>query len=191
MPKKLTEQAIIHSFMKLLNERPLDKIAIKDIVEDCGINRNTFYYHYQDIYALVEDIFEAEAQKVIEKNEEHFTWQEGFIQSTQFALQNKRAVYHIYNSVKREQLERYLLRVTENMIEKIVRRQAEGLHVEAEDIHYISLFYTHAVVGIVIEWLQRGMKDDPEKAIRRMGQIFEGNLRITLEKIGRSVQDAE
>ena len=40
---QFTQKAIVESLIKLLNERPLDKITIKDIVEECGINRNTFY----------------------------------------------------------------------------------------------------------------------------------------------------
>ena len=51
-----TKQAIRTSFMKLLNEKPLGKISVRDIVEDCGINRNSFYYHYQDIPALISEI---------------------------------------------------------------------------------------------------------------------------------------
>lgn len=69
MVKNLTRKAIKGSFIKLLNEYPLSKITIKDIVEDCGVSRNTFYYHYQDIFELLEDIFEEEIAKVIEKNQ--------------------------------------------------------------------------------------------------------------------------
>lgn len=50
---QFTSKAIEESFIRLLNERPLDKITIKDIVDDCGISRNTFYYHFQDITALL------------------------------------------------------------------------------------------------------------------------------------------
>ena len=48
---QFTRTAIVNSFIRLLNEKPLDKITVKDIVDDCGVNRNTFYYHFQDIYA--------------------------------------------------------------------------------------------------------------------------------------------
>ena len=185
MPSELTKQTIRTALMKLLNERPLDKITIKDIVEDCGINRNTFYYHFQDIYALVEDIFEREAESVLSRNMEHFNWTEGLSESLKFALENKKAIYHIYNSVNREQLERYLFRLTEDVMEKVVRYEADGLQVDDQDVHYIALFYKHAVVGLVLEWVQRGMKDDHEAVIRRMGQIFDGNMRYTLEKISR------
>lgn len=42
-----TKQAIKASFMKLLSQKPLNKISVRDIVEDCGINRNSFYYHFR------------------------------------------------------------------------------------------------------------------------------------------------
>ena len=59
---QLTRKAIVQSFIKLLNEMPLDKITVKDIVDDCGVNRGTFYYYYQDVYALLEEIFATETQ---------------------------------------------------------------------------------------------------------------------------------
>ena len=55
-----TRKAIMASFVKLLEERPLSKVTVKDIVEDCGINRNTFYYHFEDIPSLIEAIVREE-----------------------------------------------------------------------------------------------------------------------------------
>ena len=67
MSSQLTRRAIAESLIKLLNDKPLDKITVKNVVEECGINRNTFYYHYRDIYDLVEDILNHEAEKVIKE----------------------------------------------------------------------------------------------------------------------------
>lgn len=66
---ELTKRAIQESFKKLLSNQPLDKITVKNITDDCGVNRNTFYYHYSDIYQLLEEIFLTEAQKSVEKME--------------------------------------------------------------------------------------------------------------------------
>ena len=52
-----TKRAIKSTFLELLNQKTLDKITVKDIVETCGINRNTFYYYYADIYDLLEQLF--------------------------------------------------------------------------------------------------------------------------------------
>lgn len=182
----VTERVITETFMKLLNERPLEKISVKDIVEECGISRNTFYYHYQDIYDLLEDIFETQAQAILEEHRPRDSWREALIQITEFALQNKTAIYHIYNSVNREQLERYLYRVTQEIMLDFVKGQAEGMDVADKDIAYIALFYKHAVVGIIFEWLQRNMKDDAEAAINELGRIFDGNIRLTLERVSKN-----
>ena len=62
-----TKQAIKDSFLKLLNQQPLSKISVRSIVEDCGINRNSFYYHYQDIPALLGEIIQDEVDMLIEQ----------------------------------------------------------------------------------------------------------------------------
>ena len=178
----LTQKAIKASFVKLLNQRPFDKITVKDIVEDCGINRNTFYYYYQDIYALLEEILEDEAVSALRAEVTYTSLQEGIVQSARFALENKRAVYHIYNSINREQLERYLLRVVGNLIQEYVSKRRSGRSVGETDVRLITDFYKHAIVGIMMEWLERGMQDDPEAAIYRLGQLLEGEPERALKR---------
>ena len=85
-----TKQAIRQAFIELLNERPLDKISVKDIAERSTVNRNTFYYYYADIYALVDA-----------------SWEEAFREATAFVSENKRAVHHLFNSGNRNILEHY------------------------------------------------------------------------------------
>ncbi len=73
-----TKIALIQSFIKLLNETPMDKITVKDIVEDCGVNRNTFYYYFSDIYAMLEEVFISETQSALEGQKNYDSWQESF-----------------------------------------------------------------------------------------------------------------
>lgn len=176
-----TERAIMDSFVKLLNQYPLDKITVKDIVSDCGISRNTFYYHYQDIYDLLRATFSAVLETVISENVT--TWRESLMACTRFALDNRRAIYHVYHSANRDQLERYLNQVTGESMEKLIRYLTQGLTVSDEDIGYLTLFYKHAIVGILLEWLSNDMKADVEHVISRMAVLLEGNLRLSLERI--------
>lgn len=108
---QFTKAAILSSFMELLNERPFDKISVVDIAEKCGINRNTFYYYYADVYALVDEVFRAETQKLVEPELSCGSWQEVFLEATDFARKNRQAVYHLYNSAARDRLEDYLYEV--------------------------------------------------------------------------------
>ena len=182
MSKERTEKAIMHAFLELLNQYPLDKITVKDIVTACGISRNTFYYHYQDIYDLLRATFDAVAELVL--REDVTTWQESLRSCTRFALENRRAVYHVYRSAHREQLERYLYRVTEERMDRLIRHLTAQMSISEEDVRYLTLFYKCAVVGILLEWLNADMKGDVDRLISRMGVLLEGNLRLSLERVG-------
>ena len=104
----LTEKAIQEAFVKLLNERPLDKITVREIAGECGINRNTFYYHYHDIYDLLETLFVLEEQRIVANVDTIQTLQQSFEESMRFVLVNRQAVYHVFNSVSRDVLTAYL-----------------------------------------------------------------------------------
>ena len=179
---QFTQKAIVESLIKLLNERPLDKITIKDIVEDCGINRNTFYYHFEDIPSLVKQILNAEAEKVLLKQETVVSWEEGFIEGAQFALQNKKVVYHIYNSVRREEVEKYLYHVAGDVMRQYVEAAAAGSKAKEEDKKLIADFYKSAFVGMTLDWLNSGMKYAPEPLIRRLGVMLKGNIEEALKR---------
>ena len=66
-----TKQAIETAFLQLLNEKPLNKISVRDIVEKCGINRNSFYYHFQDIPSLIAEIITSYTDQLIEEYPHH------------------------------------------------------------------------------------------------------------------------
>lgn len=179
---QLTKKAITESFIKLLNERPLDKIKVKDIVEECGINRNTFYYHFEDIPSLLDEILRTETERVIAEKGDIESWEEAFISAAEFALKNKRAAYHIYNSVSRDIVERYLNAIAEDVMTRFVMQMAEGISAREEDQKLVIHFYKAALVGMVLDWMEAGMKYDPEILIRRVGQLFDGNIRASLER---------
>ena len=182
MAKERTEKTIMDAFLTLLNQYPLDKICVKDIVSACGISRNTFYYHYQDIYDLLRATFASIVDHVLQ--EDVTTWQESLRSCTRFALENRRAVYHVYRSAHREQLERYLYRVTEERMDRLIRHLTAQMSISEEDVRYLTLFYKCAVVGILLEWLNADMKGDVDRLISRMGVLLEGNLRLSLERVG-------
>lgn len=175
--------------MHLLEQKPLDKITVKDIVEDCGVNRGTFYYYYADIYALVEDIFEEEVQRIAASHTSYDSWQEGFLLGTEVAKKEKRQLYHAYNAINRDKLESYLTKLASRLMEDFVAQQAEGLCVPQEDQRFIARFYSCALVGLAMQWIRDGMVEDPEAYINRMGLLLEGNIRRALETAAKNHSD--
>ena len=175
--------------MELLEEKPLDKITVKDVVERCDINRGTFYYYYTDIFELAEDIFETELQQITSQHRSYDSWQQAFLEATQLAQQSKRQIFHVLHTRNREKLEQDLYRLADHMMRDFVDLQAQGLSVPEEDCAFIARFYSAALVGMTLRWLADGMKGDPEQDINRMGLLFDGNIRAMLERAAQRTAD--
>lgn len=164
-----TRRAIKESFLKLLNQRPLNQITVKDIVEDCGINRNSFYYHFSDLPALVEEIMAEQVSAMVENHPTVDSVQEGADAIVEFVMHNKRAIYHIYNSVSRDVFERNLMEVCRYVVTTYLDGMLE--EVEEADRDAILRFHRCACFGSVIDWLNGGMKDDVSDYFRRIRQL--------------------
>jgi probable dihydroxyacetone kinase regulator len=177
-----TKKAIAESLKKLLIKKPLSKITINDIVDDCGITRQTFYYHFTDIYDLIEWIFTSEATIALNGEKTYDTWQEGFLHIFQYVLDNKAFVTNTYHSINREQLERYLYNETYNLLIGVVEEKAAGLSVKEEDKTFIADFYKYGFTGLMLGWIRTGMKDEPSLIIERLGILIHGDIEKTLEK---------
>ena len=98
---KKTEQLIIKTFLELVEEKTLDKITIQDIADQCGINRNTFYYHFADIYSLIETIFKDHLATIEQMFEDGASWSECSEKALKFLVENRRAIRHIAFSMSR------------------------------------------------------------------------------------------
>ena len=186
---QFTKKAIMETFMELLEEKPLDKITVKDVVERCDINRGTFYYYYTDIFELAEDIFETELQQITSQHRSYDSWQQAFLEATQLAQQSKRQIFHVLHTRNREKLEQDLYRLADHMMRDFVDLQAQGLSVPEENCAFIARFYSAALVGMTLRWLADGMKGDPEQDINRMGLLFDGNIRAMLERAAQRTAD--
>lgn len=103
-----TKRALEASLKKLLLRKPLNKITINDITEDCGVNRMTFYYHFKDIYDLVDWILVEDAAEALEGRQNFETWSEALLDALQRIQDNRVLVLNVYRSVSREQVEQYL-----------------------------------------------------------------------------------
>ena len=164
-----TRRAIKESFLKLLNQRPLNQITVKDIVEDCGINRNSFYYHFSDLPALVEEIMAERVSAMVENHPTVDSVQEGADAIVEFVMENRRAVYHIYHSLSRDVFERHLMEVCRYVVTTYLDGMLE--EVEEADRDAILRFHRCACFGSVIDWLNGGMKDDVSDYFRRIRQL--------------------
>lgn len=175
---KQTQRFIMSTFMQLLESESLDKITVRDIVEECEINRNTFYYHYSDIYDLLDDVFRVETEKFMSEDvDENTTFGEEYERAACFVLKYKKAILHIYDSKKRDVLQNYLETLAFSFISRFVKKEADGYGLPDEDIDYITGFYTHAIVGNTLGWIKRKLPSGQEKFIARTAGTFNATVK--------------
>ena len=181
-----TKRALEASLKKLLLEKPLNKITINDITEDCGVNRMTFYYHFKDIYDLVEWSCAEDAKKALEGKKTYDTWQQGFLQIFEAVQENKPFIINVYRSVSREQVELYLYKLTYDLLIGVVNECSKDLNVREDDKEFIANFYKYAFVGVMLDWVKNDMKEDPKQIIDRLSTLMHGNVSAALERFSIS-----
>lgn len=169
-----TRDAIKRSFLKLLEEKPLNQITVRDIVEDCGINRNSFYYHYADIPALVTEIITEQANAIIAQYACVSSLNECMTAAIQFATCHKRAILHMYRSVNREMVEDYLMQICRYMVETYVHTAIGKVPIREEDKEILIRFCQCECFGQIVAWLNSGMKYDISSQFSRLCQLMDG-----------------
>ena len=179
----MTKRALGVSLKRLLLTKPVTKITINDIAGDCGISRGTFYYHFQDIYDLVEWTTREDARRVLEGNRSYDTWQQGFLNIFRAVEENKPFILNVYRHVSREQIEQFLYQVVYGLLRDVVEERSAGMTVKEEDKRFIADFYKFAFVGLMLNWIQGDMKEDPEVIVTRLSILIEGDITRCLNKL--------
>ena len=179
----VTKRALEQSLKNLLLKKPLTKITIGDITEDCGINRMTFYYHFKDIYDLVEWSCQEDASRALAGKKTYETWQQGLLQIFQAVLDNKPFILNVYRSVSREQVENYLYRITYDLLEGVVEEKAQGMSVRQEDKELIATLYKYLFVGVMLDWIKGDMKGDPQVMVQKLELVIHGSVAAALNRM--------
>ena len=167
-----TEKAIKEAFVELLGEKPLSGITVKDIVERCGINRNSFYYHFRDIPSLIEEIVTGEADRIISEYNSIDSLEMGLRAALEFVGNNRREILHIYNSANRDIFEFYLWKVCDHIVTSYMTAlESGGFHIPENDRSAMAKFYRSVCFGLAMDHLRRGMKDDEGEEIFRVAKL--------------------
>ena len=179
-----TRKAIIDSYARQLLTKPVDKITVKDIVEDCGISRNTFYYHFKDIYEVLEEILHMQEQKVIRAIESGEIEAEDWKRGMEQVVENRDVFYRLYRSARAEQVRRYFSDSAALIFNHVVEVKARGIDADEGDKELISRFYRHAFEGCLNDWLESGMKSPLDQEMERMELATPTATALWRERIG-------
>lgn len=173
-----TKKAIAASLKKKMAQKPLSKITVSEIIADCGVNRKTFYYHFEDIYALLKWILEEEAIEVVKRFDLLVEPEEAITFVIDYVNANKHILCCAYDSMGREEMKRFfyadLIGVASSIIEGV--EQELGI---STPIHFKKLliaFYTEAMVGMLVDYFQAPEKYDRESLVQDLLFILQNSI---------------
>ncbi|MBE6604968.1 MAG: TetR family transcriptional regulator [Ruminococcaceae bacterium] len=167
-----TKKAIIESFLHLAAKKPLEKITVRDIVDHCGINRNTFYYHFQDIYAVLEAVCLSGTAKIDALLPLGEMLQHLFGVLTEYAARYPKAMQHIAASVGQSGAERYFAKGFDG---PVFQKLKQGAPMQSDEMHRTAtVFLRHAFIGLFVDWINANGKIDGESLGERIAMLAEG-----------------
>lgn len=184
----LTQHAMAQAVSELLKTRTLDKITIKDITDECGLTRNTFYYHFHDIYDLLRWLFEQKTKEIIKKYQSEDDWEGGLEAMLHYLYENRQMMNHVHESISYDLLLRFVNEVLFHHAEVIVARQARGMRVSEAAIQIAAEFYVNAAVADVLNWTRSGMDRTPEHLAQAYNTIFHGTVKAMLKSAEETVE---
>ncbi len=185
MKSDATKVAMSNALKEQLKKKKLSKITINDIASACNISRMTFYYHFQDIYDLTEWTLEETAGRAIGENRTYESLQQGFEGLLRELQANQTLILNIYRSMDREMNERYLLKKAESLLMPVVEHESHGLPVNEENKRRVAIFYSYAFLGVLMEWIGKGMAAPPREVVKMVSAIVQGDFRNSLENLGK------
>ena len=178
----LTKKALVEAFGRVLEKKPFSKISVVDITNECSVNRMTFYYHFKDIYDLLEWSLEKQLEDAIDDKFTHDTWKQGYLNVFYFALERKSYILKIFPEIEQKQMKKYLHSLAYKFTLGVIDELSENMSVNDEDKRFIADTYAHALVGVLVSWVNDGMKSDPELIVKKFGILSEGIISTALSK---------
>lgn len=154
-----TKEAIHLALWDLLQEQKLDEITVTEVVERCGISRQTFYYHFRDLYEVVEWRFLSLSEEMqdyliqADRNDRRRALE----MMLEKMRENKNLMLNIYRAFPRSYLERYLIRWTQPFLEDQIRERAQYYRISQDAVEFVIDLYSFGIASILLNWLDKGM----------------------------------
>ncbi len=157
-----TKRELSSALKKLMEVKPLNRITIRELVEECGVNRKTFYYHFEDIYALLKWTLEQEALSLFEQYDLVHDNSEAISFVMDYIGQNMAMLKNIVRSIGRSELGRFFFNDIYQPVYQLVCdvEKLHGLQVDEGYKAFLSKFLTEAIAGILIDCVERDALDD-------------------------------
>ena len=172
------KREICAALKSLMAHKPLDKITVAEVMRICGMTRQHFYYHFEDIYAAVRWMFKEEAVTLLREHEGVMLWQDGLLQLFHYLQENRAVCLCALHSISREHLKYFFQTDINAIIRNTIHEIAVQLHYPTNDreVELLTRFYVGALASIVEDWLLGEIRESPEELIRFTDQFLKEHV---------------
>lgn len=181
--RQTTKEALSTALEALLERRSIDKITVKDIVSQCGVNRQTFYYHFRDIYDLMEwSLMHSIERHIKESITGEMAWKEQIRELFHFFYLHRTVLLHGYDATNRIQYERAAVNWLTPMVHKLLESYPQSERVPEEKREFICGVYARGLTALLLEWIEEGLPDEQYVHLEDYFLIADGSMGHALEK---------
>lgn len=150
----ITKQAFADALKQAVEKKPLSKITVSELVDICGFNRKTFYYHFDSVYALVHWILEQEAIQAMRQYDLLLDLEDVILFLVDYVQKNPYIRYCILDAYGRAEIKNFFLSDLKEAVGAAVGHYAKDLAVPEDYVTFLIGFYTEALAGYLVDFVR-------------------------------------
>ena len=175
-------EALAAALKSRLRSQPLDRVTVTELVRDCGLTRQAFYYHFPDVRQLAAWVFETEVARQVRTFAAEVGWADGLVRLLLYMRENRSSTLGVLNGVGQPGLERFLFRQMRPITEAVVEQDGGG-PADPRDRVLVVDFYTSAVLAVVLRWVESGMAEHPYRVVGDLEIMLHGAVRESVRRL--------
>lgn len=151
-----TKKALADALKQLMHRKPFSKITVSELIRECNVNRKTFYYHFEDIYALLKWTIEQESIAIVRRRDWETDYEEMISFVYDYVQNNAFLPGCAYDSLGRDTLKQFFLHDFEAIVSKIIETAEDTCHVSTAPHfrQFLCSLYTEGFASILINLFQ-------------------------------------
>ncbi len=188
-----TKLQLAAALKTLMTQKSMDKITIAELTNICNIRRQSFYYHFEDIYDLMRWMIQNEAISLLKQQEGALLWKEGLLQLFHYLEENRAVYLCALKSVGRDHIRRFFESDIYAIIYRTIEQLAENIGVQNDlnsfiDVEMLTHFYVVALAGIIESWLLGEIDRTPEQLIQFADVILNDQVNGAVARINSNLK---
>lgn len=178
-----TKKAIMECFSRQIETIPLDRITVKGIVADCGVTRNTFYYHFEDVFALAKEVLRERLEQISDPALSGSDWESYLLLLARQITQNRRTIRNLFHSTKSQEIKTFVEEILTEALGYLFDYLAAGRPIDEQQRKLIIDFHRHAITGFTAEWFEHHSDEDPSPLINRLSKLLQSSMKQAIEEV--------